>query len=207
MQGIREQINQAKGGNLKQKLSPDENLELAKGNVADIEAKMKSARDKAYMDGKGGQDTEEVLQLELQRQKLLGDILTLEQQISSEKDRQQQAEAEKTAWPTICKCWNFALVGATRRQMLWSVRLASSRRQGASPRRPVCRSRNLCALLRPRAPWRNVQPIGRTAGVNAFRVTPQQVRGVPMTRGVVRSRGWPTLVPECRIPTTASCRV
>jgi hypothetical protein len=97
MQGIREQINQAKGGNLKQKLSPDENLELAKGNVADIEAKMKSARDKAYMDGKGGQDTEEVLQLELQRQKLLGDILTLEQQISSEKDRQQQAEAEKSS--------------------------------------------------------------------------------------------------------------
>jgi hypothetical protein len=97
MQGIREQINQAKGGNLKQKLSPDENLELAKGNVSDIEAKMKSARDKAYMDGKGGQDTEEVLQLELQRQKMLGDILTLEQQISAEKDRQQQAEAEKTA--------------------------------------------------------------------------------------------------------------
>ncbi len=97
MQGIREQINQAKGGNLKQKLSPDENLELAKGNVADIEAKMKAARDKAYMDGTGGQDTEEVLQLELQRQKLLGDILTLEQQISSEKDRQQQAEAEKSS--------------------------------------------------------------------------------------------------------------
>ena len=97
MQGIREQINQSKDGNLKQQLTPDENLDLAKGNVAEIEAKMKAAREKAYMEGNGGQDTEEVLQLELQRQKLLGDILTLEQQISAEKDRQQQAEAEKTA--------------------------------------------------------------------------------------------------------------
>ena len=103
MQGIREQIAQAKDSNLKQKLTPEENLELAKGNVADIEARMKAARDKAYMEGKGGQDTEEVLQLELQRQKLLGDILSLEQQITSEKDRQQQAEAEKASQQNIAK--------------------------------------------------------------------------------------------------------
>lgn len=96
MQGIREQINQAKSANLEKQLSPDENLELAKGNLTDIDAKIKAARDKAYMDGKGGQDTEEILQLELQREKLVGEILTLEQQISGEKDRQQQAEAEKT---------------------------------------------------------------------------------------------------------------
>jgi len=103
MQGIREQIAQAKDSNLKQKLTPEENLELAKGNVADIEARMKAARDKAYMEGKGGQDTEEVLQLELQRQKLLGDILSLEQQITVEKDRQQQAEAEKASQQNIAK--------------------------------------------------------------------------------------------------------
>jgi hypothetical protein len=97
MQGIREQIDQAKESNLKQQLSPAENLEYARGKVADLEAQMKAAREKAYMEGMGGQDTEEILQLELQRQKLLGEILSLEEQISNEKERQQKAEAEKKA--------------------------------------------------------------------------------------------------------------
>lgn len=97
MQGIRDQIDQAKEANLKQQLSPEENLEYAKGKVADLEAAMQAAREKAYMEGMGGQDTEEILQLELQRQKLLGEILSLEEQISNEKERQQKAEAEKKA--------------------------------------------------------------------------------------------------------------
>jgi hypothetical protein len=97
MQGIREQIDQAKESNLKQQLNPQENLEYARGKVADLEAQMKAAREKAYMEGMGGQDTEEILQLELQRQKLLGEILSLEEQISNEKERQQKAEAEKKA--------------------------------------------------------------------------------------------------------------
>lgn len=97
MQGIREQITEARESNLKQQLSPQENLELAKGKAADLEARMKTARDKAYMEGKGGQDTEEVLQLELQREKLLGEIFSLERQISDEMERQQKAGAEKKA--------------------------------------------------------------------------------------------------------------
>jgi hypothetical protein len=97
MQGIREQIDQAKESNLKQQLSPEENLEYARGKAADLEAKMKAAREKAYLEGMGGQDTEEILQLELQRQRLLGEILSLEEQISGEKERQQKAEAEKKA--------------------------------------------------------------------------------------------------------------
>lgn len=97
MQGIRQQITEARDSNLKQQLSPQENLELAKGKAADLEARMKTARDKAYMEGKGGQETEEILQLELQREKLLGEILSLEQQISDEMERQQKAEAEKKA--------------------------------------------------------------------------------------------------------------
>jgi hypothetical protein len=97
MQGIREQIDQAKESNLKQQLSPEENLEYARGKAADLEAKMKAAREKAYLEGMGGQDTEEILQLELQRQRLLGEILLLEEQISGEKERQQKAEAEKKA--------------------------------------------------------------------------------------------------------------
>lgn len=97
MQGIREQIDQAKESNLKQQLSPEENLEYARSKAADLEAKMKAAREKAYLEGMGGQDTEEILQLELQRQRLLGEILLLEEQISGEKERQQKAEAEKKA--------------------------------------------------------------------------------------------------------------
>jgi hypothetical protein len=95
LKSIREQISQAKDANLKQQLSPEENLEMARGQAASVEAKIKEARDAAYMEGNGGEDTEEILRLELQRQQILGDIIALEQQIAAEKERQQKADQER----------------------------------------------------------------------------------------------------------------
>jgi hypothetical protein len=95
LKGIREQITQAKDANLKQQLSPEENLEMVRGQAASVEAKIKEARDAAYMEGNGGQDTEEILRLELERQQILGDIIALEQQIAAEKERQQKADQER----------------------------------------------------------------------------------------------------------------
>lgn len=95
LKSIREQITQAKDANLKQQLSPEENLEMARGQAASVEAKIKEARDAAYMEGNGGQDTEEILRLELERQQILGDIIALEKQIAAEKERQQKADQER----------------------------------------------------------------------------------------------------------------
>ncbi len=95
LKSIREQITQAKDANLKQQLSPEENLEMARGQAASVEAKIKEARDAAYIEGNGGQDTEDILRLELERQQILGDIIALEQQIAVEKERQQKADQER----------------------------------------------------------------------------------------------------------------
>ncbi len=95
LKSIREQITQAKDANLKQQLTPEENLEMARGQAASVEAKIKEARDAAYMEGNGGQDTEDILRLELERQQILGDIIALEQQIAAEKERQQKADQER----------------------------------------------------------------------------------------------------------------
>lgn len=95
LKSIREQITRAKDANLKQQLTPEENLEMARGQAASVEAKIKEARDAAYMEGNGGQDTEDILRLELERQQILGDIIALEQLIAAEKERQQKADQER----------------------------------------------------------------------------------------------------------------
>ncbi len=103
MADLKTQLDAARESNLKIQLQPNEQLELAKGKVSDLDDKLKAARDAAYMSGGANEDLEKVAKLELERERALSEVLALEKQISEEEQRQLQAQQEKKAAQNAAK--------------------------------------------------------------------------------------------------------
>ncbi len=103
MADLKTQLDAARESNLKINLQPTEQLELAKGKVSDLDAKLKAGRDAAYMSGGANDDLEKVAKLELERERALSEVLALEKQISEEEERQLQTQQEKKATQDTAK--------------------------------------------------------------------------------------------------------
>jgi hypothetical protein len=103
MADLKTQLDAARESNLKINLQPTEQLELAKGKVSDLDAKLKAGRDAAYMSGGANEDLEKVAKLELEHERALSEVLSLEKQISEEEARQLQTQQEKKATQDTAK--------------------------------------------------------------------------------------------------------